>query len=208
MREIIPGIFHWTTFHEPIGARVSSYYVEPAGIVIDPKVPDEGLDALPGRPQQVVLTTGLHDRDAQRFAGAFEIPIRASFEAAERLGDALAIEPFNDGDEVAPGVTAIVVGKLCPDECALHIAVEDGAIAFADGLVRYGDALAFVPDTLLGAHPDRVKEGLKQAFLGLLTRDFDHLLFAHGEPLAGGGKAALRDFATSPVGHEDFGQAL
>jgi hypothetical protein len=208
MREVVPGIFHWTTFHEPIGARVSSYYVEPAGIVIDPRVPEDGLEALPGTPQQVVLTTGLHDRDAQRFADAFEIPIRASFEAAERLGDALAIEPFNDGDEVAPGVTAVVIDVLCPDECALHIAVDKGAIAFADGLIRYGDALAFVPDDLLGAHPDRVKDGLKQAFLGLLTRDFDHLLFAHGEPLIGGGKAALRDFATSPVGHEDFGQAL
>ncbi|HEV7885792.1 MAG TPA: hypothetical protein VGO81_19620 [Solirubrobacteraceae bacterium] len=208
MREVIPGIFHWTTLHESIGVRVSSYYVEPAGIVIDPKVPEEGLEALPGTPQQVVLTTGLHDRDAQRFADAFDIPIRASFEAAERLGDALTIEPFNDGDEVAPGVTAIVIDVLCPDECALHIAVDKGAIAFADGLIRYGDALAFVPDDLLGAHPDRVKEGLKQAFLGLLTRDFDHLLFAHGEPLIGGGKAALRDFATSPVGHEDFGQAL
>ena len=208
MREVIPGIFHWTTLHESIGVRVSSYYVEPAGIVIDPKVPEEGLEALPGTPQQVVLTTGLHDRDAQRFADAFDIPIRASFEAAERLGDALAVEPFNDGDEVAPGVTAIVIDVLCPDECALHIAVDKGAIAFADGLIRYGDALAFVPDDLLGAHPDRVKDGLKQAFLGLLTRDFDHLLFAHGEPLIGGGKAALRDFATSPVGHEDFGQAL
>ncbi|HEY0343715.1 MAG TPA: hypothetical protein VGC59_03645 [Solirubrobacteraceae bacterium] len=208
MREVIPGVFHWTTFHAPIGARVSSHYVEPAGIVIDPKVPEEGLDSLPGRPEQVVLTTGLHDRDAQRFADAFDIPIRASFEAGERLGDALQIEPFNDADEVAPGVTAIVIGKLCPDECALHIAAGKGAIAFADGLVRYGDALAFVPDELLGAHPDRVKEGLKQAFLGLLTRDFDHLLFAHGEPLIGDGKAALRDFATSPVGHEDFGQAL
>jgi hypothetical protein len=69
-------------------------------------------------------------------------------------------------------------------------------------------ALGFFSDSLLGAHPDRVKEGLKQAFHGLLDRDFDHLLFAHGEPVIGGGKAALRDFATSPVGHEDFGQAL
>jgi hypothetical protein len=208
MREVIPGIFHWTTMHEPIGVRVSSHYVEPAGIVIDPKVPEDGLDALPGRPQQVVLTSGLHDRDAQRFADAFDIPVRASFEAAERVGETVEVEPFNDFDEIAPGVTAIVIGKLCPDECALHIALGEGAIAFADGLNRYGDALAFFPDELLGAHPERVKEGLKKAFQGLLIRDFDHLLFAHGEPLVGGGKAALRDFVTSPVGHEDFGQAL
>jgi len=208
MREVIPGIFHWTTLHEPIGVRVSSYYVAPAGVVIDPKVPEEGMQALPDKPQQVVLTSGHHGRDAQLFADAFGISIRASHESAEHLGDSLVVEPFSDHDEVAAGVTAIQIGKLSPDEGALHVAVGDGAIAFADGLNRYGEALAFFPDELLGAHPARVKEGLKQAFLGLLTRDFDHLLFAHGEPLIGGGKAALRALATSPVGHEEFGQAL
>ncbi len=208
MREIVPGIFHWTTFHEPIGARVSSYYVQPAGIVIDPKIPEDGLDALPGEPQQVVLTIGLHHRDAPRFAEAFGIPIRASREAAERLRGRLEVEEFTAGEEIAPGVTAMHIGKLADDEGALHIAVEQGAIAFADGLVRYGGALGFVPDELIGERADRVKEGLKDAFRGLLTRDFDHLLFAHGDPLIGGGREALRKFAESPVGHDDFGQAL
>jgi hypothetical protein len=41
-----------------------------------------------------------------------------------------------------------------------------------------------------------VRAGLKDAFRGLQTRDFDHLIFAHGEPLIGGGKAALRDFVS------------
>ena len=200
MREILPGLFHWTTFHEPIRAPVSSYFLEPAGVVVDPKVPEDGLDELPGEPQQVVLTTGLHHRDAPRFAEAFGIPVRASVPARDRLGDTLAVETYEDGEEVAPGVTALIIGKLCDDDGALHIAVAEGALVFADGLIRYGDALAFVPDELLGDHPDRVKEGLMEAFSGLLTRDFDHLLFAHGDPLIGGGKAALRTFATSPVG--------
>ena len=208
MQEIVPGIFHWSAFHEPIRAEVSSYYVQPAGIVVDPKVPEEGLDALPGQPQQVVLTTGLHDRDAQRFADEFGIPIRASREAIVRLGDALAVEPFDPGEELAPGATALHIGSLCDDEGALHLTVAEGALAFADGLIRYAGALGFVPDQLLGDDPQRVKDGLKQAYAGLLTRDFDHLLFAHGDPLIGGGKAALRDFVTSPVGHEDFGQTL
>jgi hypothetical protein len=81
MREIIPGVWHWSTHHEPINAPVSSYSVQEAVIVIDPKVPDDGLEALPARPQQVVLTSGHHNRDAQRFADAYEIPIRASREA-------------------------------------------------------------------------------------------------------------------------------
>src|SRR4051812_31334645 len=126
MREISPGIVHWTTHHDPIGARVSSYLIPSAGIVIDPKTPEGGLQALPSKPQQVVLTTGLHDRDAQDFADAFDIPIRAPREAAARVGDTLEFEPFGDGDEVAPGVTAIHIGKLAGDEYALHLAVGDG----------------------------------------------------------------------------------
>ena len=209
MREIAPGIFHWRTFHQPIGAEVSSYYVEPAGIVIDPKVPEGGLDALPGRPQQVVMTSGLHDRDVREVAEALRIPVRAPREARDRLGDRLAIDqPYRGGEEIAPGVTAIEIGRLCPDEYALHIAVDEGAIAFADAVTRYGDALGFFPDDLLGDDPQAVKNGLRRALGGLLARDFDHLLFAHGEPLVGGGKAALREFVGNPVGHEDFGQAL
>jgi hypothetical protein len=208
MHEIFAGVFHWSAYHEPIRARVSSYYVQPAGIVIDPKLPEEGLDALPGTPQQVVLTIGLHHRDAPRFAEEFNIPIRASRAAAERLRGRLEVEEFTEGEAVAPGVTAIHIGKIADDEGALHIAVGDGAIAFADGLIRYGGALGFVPDELIGDRPNEVKQGLKDAFRGLLTRDFDHLLFAHGDPLVGGGAAALREFVESPVGHEDYGQAL
>lgn len=54
--------------------------------------------------------------------------------------------------------------------------------------------LGFFSDDLLGDDPAKVKRGLNDAFRGLLTRDFDHLLFAHGEPLVGGGNAALREF--------------
>ncbi|HWI09247.1 MAG TPA: hypothetical protein VNT54_17235 [Solirubrobacteraceae bacterium] len=210
MKELIPGLFHWTTFHDGIGARVSSFYVEPAGALIDPRVPDEGLDAFAGRtrPQQVVLTSGLHARHADRFAEAFGCAVRASPQALDRLGGTLDAQPYTDGDEVAPGITAVHIGKLSPDEYALHIELDSGAIAFADGLIRYGGALGFVPDGLIGDDPDAVKEGLKDAFRGLLTRDFDHLLFAHGDPLIGGGKAALRDFLQQPAGKEDYGPAV
>ena len=210
MHELIPGLFHWTTFHDGIRARVSSFYVEPAGALIDPRVPEDGLDAFAGRvrPQQVVLTSGLHARHADRFADALGCVIRASPQALDRLGGRLDAEPYADGDEVAPGVTAIHIGHLSPDEYALHIALGDGAIAFADGLIRYAGALGFVPDALIGDNPGEVKEGLKDAFRGLLTRDFDHLLFAHGDPLIGGGKAALRDFLRRPVGQEDYGSVV
>lgn len=90
-------------------------------------------------------------------------------------------------------MVAIAIGGIAPDEFALHIDVAEGALAFADGLVNYG-GLGFVPDSLLGEDPQAIKSDLVEAFRGLLTLEFDHLLFAHGDPLIGGGKAALRAF--------------
>src|SRR3954454_25354061 len=197
MRELRPGLFHWTTFHEGIGAPVSSYYVEPAVALIDARVPDEGIEAAFAEretPQQAIVTIGLHMRHADRFAEAFGCPVRAPAEARDRLGPDTQFEPYRGGDEVAPGITAIQIGHLCPDEYALHVAHGPGAISFADGLMRYAETLSFVPDNLIGGDTERVKAGLSDAFRALLERDFDDLLFAHGEPLVGGGQAALREF--------------
>jgi hypothetical protein len=202
--EVFPGVYHWTAFHEPIHARVSSYFIAPAGVVLDPKSPEDGWDALPDQPQQIVLTSGHHTRDAGELANTFGIPIRAAREAADYIGDTLEVETFGEGDEVAPGITAIQIGKLSEDEGALDIAVERGAIAFADGLNTYGGSLGFFADELLGEHPERVKQGLAQAFHGLLERDFAHLLFAHGDPIIGHGKTALREFVAAVL---DGGQS-
>jgi Metallo-beta-lactamase superfamily len=209
MREILPGLFHWTTVHEDINAPVSSYYVQAAGVVIDPRIPDEGLGAFGslGTPQQIVLTTGLHLRHSEQFAQEFGIPIRAPLQARERLGDRVDFEPYGDADEIAPGVRAIEIDLLCPDEYALHVEVAEGALAIADGITNYG-SMGFFADDLLGAHPDRVKEGLRNAYRAQLGRDFDHLLFAHGDPIVGNGKAKLRDFVMSPAGHPEVGQVL
>jgi hypothetical protein len=210
MQEILPGLYRWTTFHEDIRADVSSHYVEPAGALIDPRVPDDGLDAFTGltTPQQVVLTSGLHVRHSDRFADAFGCVVRASPEAIERHGGALDARVYEDGDEVAPGITAIHIGALAPDEYALHVDIDGGAICFADALVGYAGTLGFFSDSLLGDDPAAVKSRLRDAFSGLLTRDFEHLLFAHGDPVIGHGKTALRRFLEQPVGHEDYGQVV
>lgn len=36
MEEIVPGLFHWRSFHERIRQEVSSYYYEPSRALIDP----------------------------------------------------------------------------------------------------------------------------------------------------------------------------
>ena len=202
MDEIAPGIFHWTAFRETIGMDVHSYWIEPAGLVLDPMVPEEGLDWWDGRdvqPQQVVLTTGLHWRETPEFAERFGCEVRAAAAALDRWkgDDSRSAVPFDDGDEIAPGVTAKVIGALAPDEAALHIAHGDGALAFADAVMRAdggGAPLTFVPDYLMGDDPEGVKQGLVNGLRGLLERDFDALLMAHGAPIVPGGKDALADF--------------
>ena len=102
---------------------------------------------------------------------------------------------FRAGDVLPGGIESFEVGAICPDETALHIATAEGALAIADGIVRDGDgSLAFVADELLGEEPAEVKQGLRAAYARLLGLEFDHLLFAHGEPWLGGGKVALRAF--------------
>jgi hypothetical protein len=213
MQELTDGIWHWTAFRESIAQEVSSYWIEPAGIVIDPMVPpDVGLEWWDGRdlrPQQVVLTSGLHWRQSDEFSQRFHIPVRAAWPAKERFeGTDREFEKFEWHDEVAPGVTAIEIDALAPDETALHIAHGNGAVALADSLIRArgGAPLAFVPDSLMGPHPDRVKDALRERFRGLLTRDWDALLLAHGDPIARHGQTALRDFVEKPVGYPEWGQ--
>jgi hypothetical protein len=196
MREILPGIHHWTALHPRIRQPVSSYYVEPAQMLIDPLVPREGLAWFEDRPpQQVVLSNRHHYRQSDRFVEKFDCIVRCSEPGLHEFEGGPDVEGFGFGEELASGITAVEVGAICPDETALHIAIGDGAIAFADGLTRPGGgSLAFVPDFLMGDDPEAVKKGLVDAFRELLGLSFDSLLFAHGDPLAGAGKLALREF--------------
>jgi hypothetical protein len=202
MQEIAPGIFHWTAFHEGIRMRVSSYYVEPAGVVIDPMVPEEGLEVFDGheRPQQALLTIRHHYRGCDAFVERFGVTVLCAgsgLHEFEGFPDR-EVEGFGDGDEVAPGVVAVVTDAISPDDTTFAISHGGGALAFGDGLVRPpGGPLGFVPDGLMD-EPEKTRERLTSAYRGLLERDFDFdtLLFAHGEPLVGGGRAALKEFVT------------
>jgi hypothetical protein len=201
MREIAPGIHHWTARHPRIRARVHSAYVAPARALIDPLLPEEGLAAFDGlpRPEVVLLTNRHHYRHSDRFAEAFGCTVRASAPGMHEFeGTRREVEAFAWGEEVAPGIVAHEVGVLCPDESALHIAHGGGVLAVADGVVRAGGGdLGFVSEHLLGDDPEAIRRGLRSSYARLLDLDFDTLLLAHGEPVAGGAKDALRAFATA-----------
>jgi hypothetical protein len=198
IREVLPGVHHWTAIHPRIRMPVDSYYIEPARVVVDPMVPREGLEWFEPRatPSQVVLTNRHHLRHSERYAEAFGCPIRCSETGLHEFERGPKVEGFAFGEELAPGITAHQLGAICPDDTALQILTGDGsALAFADGLTRpRGGGLTFVPGFLMGDDPSAVRAGLRESLRGLLDLDFDSLLFAHGEPLIGGGKAAMREF--------------
>lgn len=197
VREVLLGVHHWTGIHPRIRVPVDSYYIEPARVVVDPLVPREGLEWFRGRepPSQVVLTNRHHLRDSERFAAAFGCPIRCSEVGLHEFERGPKVDGFAFGEELASGITAHQLGVICPDDTALHIRPGGGALAFADGLTRpRGGELTFVPGFLMGENPTAVRAGLRESLRGLLDLDFDSLLFAHGEPLIGDGRVALREF--------------
>src|SRR6478735_4896200 len=75
MREVLPGVFHWTTRHPRIHIDVSSYWLDRAGVAIDPLVPSErGLEWFAERtssPKAVLLSNRHHYRDSACFVEAF-----------------------------------------------------------------------------------------------------------------------------------------
>jgi glyoxylase-like metal-dependent hydrolase (beta-lactamase superfamily II) len=195
--EILDGIFHWTAFHEGIRMDVSSYYVAHESFaLIDPMLPDDGLEWFERRqaPERILLTNRHHYRHSARFVEAFDCPVYCHEAGLHEFEGGPAVEGFAFGEEVAPSIVALEVDAICPEDSSLHISASGGALAFADGLVRFrDDSLAFVPDSLMD-DPETVKRGLRESLRSLLERDFDSLLFAHGLPLVGGAKSALTAF--------------
>jgi hypothetical protein len=192
MNELAPGVFDWTAYRQTIGETVHSHCAARAGVVIDPMPPDGDL---PSEARLAVLTNRHH----LRFAPDYRCPIRCH-EAGlhEFAGASVQVDGFRWGDELAPGVRALEVGVLCPEETAIHIAAGGGFLAFGDAIVRDDDGrLAFVSDYLLGDDPEAIKAGMRAAFRRLVDEhDFDGLLLAHGAPSPTGGKAELAAFAT------------
>jgi hypothetical protein len=194
MEEVLPGVWRWTARHPRIGVEVSSHWVPEAGAVIDPMLPADGIEAFAGSPpDRVLLSNRHHLRHAERFAAEHACTIHCSELGLHEFEGGPEVHGFAFGEEVAPGIEALEVGAICPDESALLIRRAE-ALVIADGIVSYGGEMRFVPDDLLGDDPEGVKGGLRQAYSRLLDREFDNLLFAHGEPVIGGGKQALREF--------------
>ena len=193
MDEIAPGIRHWKAVHPNLGIEVSSYWLPELKLLLDPIAVPEEVEGV----EHILLSCRHHTRDSLEAAERFGATIRAPRTGMHDYPDDTPIEPYDFGESLLDGaVTAHEVGGLSPDETALHIPSAN-ALAVADGAIRYGEELDFVPDQYMD-DPDSDKADLKRGFGELADQlDFDVLLLAHGTPYPSGGRDALRRFAES-----------
>jgi hypothetical protein len=197
MREISPGLWHWTREHPRIQVEVSSYYLERKRVLLDPLIPPDGLEWFEtrGAPEHVLMTNRHHDRDAWHFREAFGCTVHCIRNGVYEVEGRGPVEPFDFGYTLPGNAVVHEIGSICPDETALHLP-DHRALVCADGVIHYGGQLTCVPDHLMD-DPEDTKVGLRRAYRALLDLDFDALLTAHGQPVVSGGHEALRRFTAA-----------
>jgi hypothetical protein len=195
MEEILPGLHHWYATHPNHGGQVSCHYVAASGTLFDPLLPDAGIEWFDEhRPQRIVLGTRHHLRHSEQIAERFGCPILAHSDGLHEFEGGPAVVGFGFGESVAADVRTLTMDAISPDDTAFHVDVPGGVLLFADSVVNHG-GVGFVSDGLIGDDPEPVKRRIRERVTAMLDEDFDHLLFAHGDPVVGSGKQALREFA-------------
>ncbi|HEY0392013.1 MAG TPA: hypothetical protein VGC63_09910 [Solirubrobacterales bacterium] len=198
MEEIIEGVFHWKAVHPNTGSEAGCHFVVASGTAIDPLLPDEGIEWFERRGvERIVLSTRHHLRDASEIAERYGCPILCHESGLDEFEDGPAVEGFAFGDRLADDVIALEMDAISPDDTVLRIEANHTALLFADSVVNRG-SLGFVSDRLIGDDPEAVKAKIRRRCAALLDEDFEHLLFAHGEPWIDGGRSALQAFAAGP----------
>jgi len=199
MNEILPGIWHWTTPNSNIGnTLVSSYWLDDAGVFIDPLLPEDAgiafFESRPTPPQAVVLANRHHYRDSGKICERFGCRVHVPNAGLHQFTDGQPVVGYQPGDELPGGLRAFVIGSLSPDEDGLYLE-SASAMWVGDTIVRSptdpASRIGWVTDSLMD-DPEETKAGLLQAFSEVLDDyEFEHLLLAHGLPLVGNGRSEL-----------------
>jgi hypothetical protein len=192
MREVAPGIRHWTAMHPNLGVEVSSYWLPELRVLLDPIAVPDDVDGI----DEIVLSNRHHKRDAfaarERFGAVLRVP-RAGL---HHFDSDDPVEPYDYGVPLAGGaITPYRVTELWPDDGVLHIP-SLSALAVADAVVNDNLGLEFVPERYMD-DPRAEQRGIREGLTRLVDElDFKHLLLAHGPPIPDQGQARLREFLT------------
>jgi hypothetical protein len=199
MREMLPGLLHWSVYYEKIKVEVSSYYLAGPKVLIDPLLPPGGVAGFEQGVDHILLTNRHHYRDSGPLVEQYGCTVWCVENGLDEFSKGEVVKPFKAGDLLPGDIRAVEVGAICPDEMALVLSLPSGVVALADGVIRRGDGpLEFVPDKYMGEDPEGIKASLRESYGRLLDQhEFDHMLLAHGEPWIGGAHQALREFVAA-----------
>jgi hypothetical protein len=136
MDEILPGVMHWSAVHPNTDLRSHSAFHVESGTLIDPMVPEEGLEWFERhRPRRALLTNRHHLRGAPDFAAAFGCSIHCHPAGLHEFEGGPDVGPMEPGDPLARGITVLEFGAITPEEVARNCRRSrcSGAPAYATG---------------------------------------------------------------------------
>ncbi len=197
MEEVLGGVFHWRAVHPQINVEVDCHFLAASQTAIDPLLPAEGIGWFDDHGvSQVVLSNRHHLRHATQLAERFDCKILCHESGLYEFEATPAVKGFAFGDRLSAEVTALQMAAICPDDTVLRIDAADGALLFADSIVRH-EEIGFVSDRLIGDEAESVKAEVRERCAALLDQPFENLLFAHGRPLLKVGRRAISSFLQS-----------
>lgn len=192
LEEVVPGVYNWHVRDDRIGGVRSDAYAvvdrDGAVVLIDPLPIDEKLLRPLGSITAIVLTAGNHQRSAWRFRKLFNVPVWAP-ENAHGLEE----EPDNfytSGDTLPGGLTAFHTPGPAEAMFTLWLQQHPRGIVFLSDLLTHEGRGR--PEFVPGKYQDdpiRTRASVRRVFDHLPA---DTLCFAHGEPIVGAGKSALK----------------
>jgi hypothetical protein len=209
MEKLTEGLWRWTARHPEwhpgeFGAEVACFAAQAGDttLLIDPLLPPEPqpvldvVDKQLGDRLAILITIPYHVRSSEklwkRYRKDAETTIHGHRACAKRLTDKSGFEEIDPGAPLPAGVTAHTIGNPRRYEMPLHVPSHDALV--------FGDAIAETDGRLVMWSADKVdekvatfyRERFAPSVRPLLELGAENALVTHGEPIMGGGKAALR----------------
>jgi glyoxylase-like metal-dependent hydrolase (beta-lactamase superfamily II) len=194
LRELRPGLWRWTAFHEEWKQTVGSvaYEADDALVLFDPlldggKKVDELVTRV-GKPAVVLVTLYYHTRSSAEAARRYDARVLAPARglAAVRRRAKVA-EPFRLDDELPGGVQALPTARSSEVVFWIppHRALVPGDVLLGDD----GGGVRLCPPSWLPA--GKSLADLAASLRPALDLPVARVLVSHGEPVLRGGRAAL-----------------
>ena len=193
MNEIVPDIYTWAWFSEPLGYNFNGYLVRHSqgNLCVDPVPPsDETLAAIAGMGVAgILLTNRNHSRAANVVRGrtGAKTLIHPDDAAHARSQGAVIDGQLSTGQKIGPLTVVAMPGKS-PGEVALHWPEKK--------LLIVGDAVIGNPSGQCGLLREKVMDDpqrLRRSVHALLDLEFDTLLVGDGESILNGAKRKLKE---------------